>query len=314
MEEALYHPERGFYPRREPTRDFYTAPELTGAFAGVLFRDFRRRLEVLGKKFPQQPPTIVEMGSGSGLLARQLLEIVHRESPELERELRYVLVERSRDLLLESIGRLSFSKARVLGFVRLSDLGPCSGIFFSNELVDAFPVHLLEMEGGTLREVFVDPAGALKLGAPTRDDLLPWAGALRDAPPGTRHAVNLEALEWLTQLSRIIKSGWLMTIDYGSRYAPGVPNPPRTFRRHVQDSTGLTYPGRDITANVDFEALIKRGETLGLKLESYSTLTRFLLDGGIGDFMANEPLKVKTLLHPEAMGEVFKVLVQSSGL
>lgn len=314
MESSLYDPEAGYYPRREPTRDFYTAPELTSAFAAVLFRDIRRRLEDLSRRNPREAPTLVEMGSGSGLLARQLLELFNRESPELARELRYVLIERSRDLLLESIGRLSSTPARVLGYTRLEDLEPCSGVFFSNELVDAFPVHLLEMKKGELQEIFVDEAGALKTSKPSDRRLFSSAPALSDAPPGTRHAVNLEALDWMESLSKKMKQGWLMTIDYGSRYQPGVPNPPRTFSKHRVSTADIARTGRDITANVDFEALIRHGERLGFKMDSYSTMTRFLLDGGIGDFIDREPLKVKTLLHPEGMGEVFKVLVQSKGL
>ena len=36
MEAALYDPEQGYYGRRIPREDFYTAPELHPAFGGVL--------------------------------------------------------------------------------------------------------------------------------------------------------------------------------------------------------------------------------------------------------------------------------------
>ena len=78
-------------------------------------------------------------------------------------------------------------------------------------------------------------------------------------------------------------------------------------------------PGaRDLTASVDFEALIDAGS--GLALESYGSLSQFLLGGGIGSWIEaaggddsaayRERAKLKTLIHPEGMGEVFKVLIQ----
>ena len=39
MERALYDPETGYYPRPQVKKDFYTAPELHPAFAGVLTRE-----------------------------------------------------------------------------------------------------------------------------------------------------------------------------------------------------------------------------------------------------------------------------------
>ena len=69
---------------------------------------------------------------------------------------------------------------------------------------------------------------------------------------------------------------------------------------------------------MDFDSLIAEGGRCGLKLESYGTLSRFLIDGGVSDWLkAGEDAaawrsraKIKTLIHPEGMGEVFKVLVQ----
>ena len=72
---------------------------------------------------------------------------------------------------------------------------------------------------------------------------------------------------------------------------------------------------------MDFEALIGEGEKRGLALESYESLSKFLIEGGMiswmeaasGDDSAayRERAKLKTLIHPEGMGEVFKVLIQS---
>src|SRR3989339_885926 len=92
-ETALYHPERGFYARRRPTEHFYTAPELHPAFGMTLARALALWLDELRSRSIPPPYTILEMGSGSGLLARQLLEGLRRERPELAADLCWVLVE-----------------------------------------------------------------------------------------------------------------------------------------------------------------------------------------------------------------------------
>jgi SAM-dependent MidA family methyltransferase len=124
---------------------------------------------------------------------------------------------------------------------------------------------------------------------------------------------------WLKTVSSKLKEGALITIDYGKRFA-GAPNPPRTYFRHSTDTLLTDRRGlKDITASVDFESLIAAGQNLKLSLESYSTMTRFLIDRGIADWLPLETdieslksrTKIKTLLHPEGMGETYKVLIQT---
>lgn len=324
MESALYDPERGYYCRRTPTEDFYTAPELHPAFAGVLAGELSRRLASLKARGVPGPYALVEMGSGDGTLARGILKEISRNLPPgLEREdLRYVLVERSRQSLLESVVSLSASYPNVLGTSRLEELHPCAGVFFSNELVDAFPVHLLEKRDGEVYEVYVEESGRSVLSDLSTQELTPHAKAVSPSlREGERHAVNLEALRWLRTVSSRITDGLLITIDYGKRFGSSGVNPPRSYRKHSTDSEVTQGKGsKDITASVDFDALIEEGEGLGLKTESFGTLSRFLIDGGIERWLPEDPesleavkarSKIKTLIHPEGMGEAFKVLIQS---
>lgn len=324
MEKSLYDPQDGYYYRRIPKEDFYTAPELHPAFAGILTRELLRRLESLKERGVPGPYSIIEMGSGPGLLAQQILKELRLRHPDWAQSLRYILVERSKDVLLESVLSLSASYGRVLGYTRLEDVLPCSGIFFSNELVDAFPVHLLEKREGRVYEVYVEESGRILLSELSSPELGPYAEAVGgELAEGERHAVNLEALSWLRTAAEKIKNGYLITVDYGKRFANS-PNPPRAFFRHATDDRLTEARGlKDITASVDFEVLIIEGKRLGLRLETYAPLGRFLLDGGIADWMneASHPskseaesfkarAKMKTLLHPEGMGDAYKVLVQ----
>ncbi len=330
MESALYS-KSGYYESRVPTADFYTAAELHGCFAAILTLEIVRRLDALESRKVPGPYFIVEMGSGNGALGSQVLRCLRERHGDWAAKIRYVFVERSESQLLSSILSAASSE-RVLGYNRLRDVPPCVGVFLSNELVDAFAVHLLEKQGGKMREVYVSTSGArgtgirggegvrAELGEISRSELLPIAARVcPQLPEGGRHAVNLEALEWVRQLGETIIAGTVITIDYGKRFAPQDPNPPRAFYRHRTGHSLFAKPGRqDLTASVDFDALIAEGERSGLRLDSYTTLSRFLLDRGIMEWMPKgegleeykEKNKIKTLLHPDGMGEAYKVLIQ----
>lgn len=323
-ETALYHPERGFYARRRPTEHFYTAPELHPAFGRTLARALAGWLDELRSRSIPPPYTIVEMGSGSGLLARQLRESLRRERPELAADLCWVLVERSRDLLLESLAGFDDAPGRVLGCERLGEVPVFRGVFISNELVDALPFHVLEKRGGRVLELYAAEDGKAVLGELSTRELAGPAEAVAESlQEGQRHAVCLEALPWLRETAARLECGVLATIDYGKRLAAGDVNPPRSYHRHTVGGRLLSEPGqRDLTAPVDFSALIAQGERLGLAVASFSSMARFLIDHGILDWLpagsdaatVTDRARLKTLVHPEGMGESFKVLVQTKRL
>lgn len=318
METALYDARRGFYAQRALKEDFYTAPELHPAFAEILTRKIAGLFTRLKAAAVPGPYSIVEMGSGSGLLARQVLDALRRGHPEWSQQIRYVMVERTRNLLLESMTAVPGAAGRLLGFSRLEDVPQTTGVFFSNELVDAFPFHLLEKKDGEIVELYVESSGGLRGGELSRPELAAHAaGVEKLLPEGGRHAVNLEAPRWTGLVAEKLKAGFLLTVDYGGRSPAGtiLPNPPRAYSRHRVSDAGADRAGEtDITASVDFETLIQEGVRHGLALESFQTMGAFLLENGIGDLIEGAPARsrsqIKTLIHPEGMGESFKVLLQ----
>ncbi|MBI5597979.1 MAG: SAM-dependent methyltransferase [Elusimicrobia bacterium] len=333
METALYDPGRGFYSRRTPKSDFYTAPELHPAFARVLAGEVAARLERVRQVRPRSPLFVVEMGSGDGTLARQVLTALREDHPRLFRNIRYVLVERVERLLLDSIVSLQETGAELLGYSRLEDMPPVCGVFISNELVDALPFHILMKTRGAVKELSVQhrrkhgrPGGAVKpVPGPlsTRALAAPSRRVAPNLAEGQTHAVCLEMGRWMTLVSKRLRAGSVVTVDYGKRFGPADPNPPRGFRAHSHAADLLDRPGsQDLTASVDFAELSRHGAGHGLKEASYSTLSSFLIDRGILSFLPKgdsaqawaERAKIKTLFHPEGMGETFKVLIQEKGL
>ena len=334
MEQVLYDPQSGYYgATRKILADFYTAPEVHASFGIVLADDIAARLGRLQADGEPGPYTIVEMGSGDGTLAQAVLERLRDRHPALFGRVEYRLVERSEKFLSASFDKLKSFGGKVSGALELGTLTGVRGVFFSNELVDAFPVHLLEKRGGKVREVYVSTPGAstplstsdavrVELGEVSRPELAEHAARMLDhMEEGDRHAVNLEAARWVGDVAQRLAAGWLITIDYGKRYPEGAVTPPRVFYRHRLED----FPSRpgleDITASVDFETLIQSGERSGFATETYTTMSRYLLDRGILDHLPaadnmeaqKERLKIKTLFHPDGMGEKYKVLVQRKG-
>ncbi len=322
MESALYDPERGFYSVREKTADFYTAPELHGAFGSVLSDRLALLLERVAKLQKEGPLFLVEAGCGDGTLACQVARRLREKHPALAARVSIVLVERNRKDLTSAVRRVTAFGLPVAAYTSIDHLNAFSGVLYSNELLDALPVHLLESRDGKFHEVFVDADGKEILQAPSKPELAARAAALETKPlEGQRHAVSLEAEAWIAAAAAKLKDGFILTIDYGKRFSPDAPNPPRAFRRHAVETELTREPGAfDLTASVDFEGVISAGYRSKLALESYESLSKFLIDGGLMSWMEaaagtdaaayRERAKLKTLVHPDGMGEVFKVLIQ----
>lgn len=322
MEAALYDPELGYYSVRGKVADFYTAPELHAAFGAVLADRLAILLERVAENQPDRILHIVEAGCGDGTLACQVARRLREKHPALAARTSFLLIERGRKDLTIAVRRLTAFGVNVTAHTKITDVPRFAGVLYSNELLDALPVHLLETRSGKVHEVFIDNDDREACGPLSRPDLQAHAAAMTvSLQEGERHAVGLEAKSWLAAAASRVKEGFIVTIDYGKRFAPGTANPPRAFHRHAVETELTREPGtQDLTASVDFEALIGAGYCAGLALDSYESLSKFLIDGGIlgwieaaaGDDSAayRERAKLKTLLHPEGMGEVFKVLIQ----
>ena len=199
-------------------------------------------------------------------------------------------------------------------------------------------MHIVEKHSGAIQEVFVVSSGGVfaeelrRPADPRLDDYFAWLGC---APiEGNRAEANLAAPEWIRQVSARISRGFVLTIDYGypaeELYAPHRrAGTLMCYHRHQADDNPYVRVGeKDITAHVDFTALRKAGNEVGLDTLWFGEQYRFLL--GLGFFeelvkleaaAPNEQearalrLTLKNLIMPEAgMGETFKVLVQGKNV
>jgi SAM-dependent MidA family methyltransferase len=334
MAQALYHPEHGYYmtPRQRIGKqgDFFTSSSVHALFGQLVARQLVQMWELLG----QDRFSIVEQGAGEGHFALDILAALQTEAPEFYRQLDYVLLEVSPDnrrrqqaVLAEHVERVRWAE-----FEQLENLEGC---FLSNELIDAFPVRLLEKQQGEFREVFVDcdEQGKLQevLQAPSDAAVsahFDWLGVQPIA--GNRFEVNLAAVDWMRQVAGVLKRGFVLTIDYGypaeELYAPFRRDGTlMCYRQHQADENPLLDVGeKDLTSHVDFTALQKAGAEAGLDCLCFIEQYRFLLGLGFVEALMDLQMKatdeqqaralrlsLKNLIMPEGgMGETFKVLIQ----
>ncbi len=334
MNMALYHPGLGYYsnglmPFGEQG-DFVTAPESGALFGRCLARSIASVLEQV------EAGCVLELGAGSGALARVVLQELHALDC-LPR--RYWILERSgamRTLQQQALADLPPQLASRVAWLEALPTQPLRGVVFGNEVADALPVSRFRWQDGTVQLEGVaaeqngliscareaDPANAQRIRQLAAD--YGWEGVYV-----SEYCPGLPA--WVGALAECIAAGALLLIDYGYGRAEyyhrqRAMGTLMCHYRHQAHADAFWFPGlQDITAFVDFTAIAEAACAAGMRLTGYTSQAQFLLGCGIdrllaaadaGDTRAYLQLsnEAKRLMLPGEMGERFKVIVCSRHL
>lgn len=333
MRTALYDAELGYYNTERvkigAQGDFYTSSNVHPAFGAVLAQAFAGFWTGT-----DEPRTIVEMGAGTGQLAADVLSAFREEHPSIFDKLTYIPLEQSPAMRKLQQDMLSPYENRVRwpDLDRL-ELEPFRGIVFSNEFVDALPVHRVRVKNRELEEQYVTAIDRQHLGFVWRAASTKRLGqyierlgiALRE---NQIVEINLEVIDWLGRMTTALRDGWLVTIDYGDIAqhlwtADRNSGTLRSFSGHRLVDSPLERIGeQDITASVNFTALIEYGRDVGFELISYERQTSFLTRLGLIERIARqydpgaslddlkERLAIKNLFVPGGVSDSFRVLIQ----
>jgi len=339
MQTALYDPDAGYYCRGDRNRwgregDYRTSPERSSLFAATMARYIVRLYEESGK-----PPalTILECGAGDGRFAAALLETLQSDFTEVFSITRYVVDELSPNSQSLAQKRLAPFADRV-SFQRLENIRTDFGVVFSNELLDAFPVHRVKMEAGRLREFFADVSAdgefEWTLGAPSTERLQAYfASCGVELGEGQIAEVNLEIEPWLQRVASTLRTGYVITVDYGaeaSELYPASADDPRyfgtlrSFQRHQIIDDLLSSPGeQDLTTTVNWSFVRAAGEQQRLKVIAFERQDKFLLANGLLEQLETESKRQEgeaeklrlsnaalEMIMPTRMGAHFQVMVQ----
>jgi SAM-dependent MidA family methyltransferase len=322
MELALHAPGLGYYSagasKLGAGGDFVTAPELGTLFGRTLARQAAQILRT-------DITDIVELGAGSGKLARDLLtELAALDClPQ-----RYLILETSADMRQRQQTLLRQQVPQLAARVQWLDELPSSlsAVVIGNEVLDAMPVHMITAGTDGIEERGVTLAGE-KFEWRAR----PATGLLRDIalalglPPGYITEIGVAARAFMRSLASSLERGVILLVDYGfparEYYHPqrGAGTLMCHYRHHAHDDPFCLVGLQDITAHVDFSAIADAGLQSGLELLGYANQAQFLINCGITDLLAATPAdavksyaplaaQVQKLTSPAEMGELFKVI------
>jgi SAM-dependent MidA family methyltransferase len=334
MHLALYTPGLGYYAGGVPMgaqADFVTAPELTPLFGQTIARQIAQIFDA------GVTAQILEFGAGTGKLARDVLNALA--------ELGY---PQACYQILDVSGSLSATQRATLATfgnrVQWLDAMPESfeGIMLGNEVLDAMPVTVFELNDGAL----------LERGVSMHEDRLVRASRAMPENMLTAISMRLSEHKWLESrmdtavyVSEIgfqaeafirtacasLRKGALLLIDYGFPRAEFY-HPQRSggtlmcFAQHRTHSDPLHAPGlEDITAHIDFSAMRDAAIEAGAQAAGYTSQARFLMNCGLLDRAAQLPqgdriayaqaiAPLHKLLSEAEMGELFKAIAFTKGI
>jgi SAM-dependent MidA family methyltransferase len=267
------------------------------------------------------------------------LNWLQQNRPQLFARLEYVILEPSaprQEWQRETLKRFA-PCVRWLAELPPADsllLALCSStVLFTNELLDAFPVHRL---GWNTNEkqwfewgVAVDGEQFIWTQLPVSDSRFTIHASpelLTALPHGYTIEVSPAAEAWYRRAADSLVNGKFVTIDYGQTademFQPGRLNGTlRAYHRHqVSDNLLANVGDQDLTAHVNFSALKQSGEAAGLRTETFQTQSQFLTaitakmwqdPAAAGGWTPAQTRQFQTLTHPEHLGRAFRVLVQS---
>ncbi len=335
MQAALYEPGLGYYETKTvfgEKGDFVTASELgpwsTLAMADLVMDAWRQMGE-------PEIWTLIEQGSGSGQQLAALLDILVQlsmQAPTTVISVEHCAQLRGRQSHLFTERQLDVKLVDSLQAIDVTEFV----IYYSNELPDAFPVPCFHYKQGAFYErgVGVDGDGFCwidsKAPMPKAPDIAPELVAAW--PDNYISEYNPALFGWQHELARIIQSGFVFTVDYGYSQQEYYRQArvEGSLLAHVGQTASedvLFDPGsRDITAHVDFSALVRAGRNVGLEPLLWMSQGGWLAQSpsvqALIQSLAAQNDKVsmhllahaKRMLMPFGMGEVFKLLVQSKGL
>lgn len=299
MEHSLYSP-GGYYASgtanisTEGSLDFRTSPETSPLFGAVIARGIHDRWRTMGEPTDFQ---IIEMGAGNGTMAHDVMTKLEQSFPKLGERSTYHIVEKAAGMREKQEKTLS---GLPVVWHDLSadamDFSNVVGVFVSNELPDAFPIHRIKRYGKRLAAVCITQGeyGEFReteqpLPAELSDEF--YTAVLQECPDGQEMPACPTARRWQHALGMALEAGSVITIDYGSLKPADRPSNflPRGYKggerldmRQILSEEPGTF---DITTSVNFTALVEAGRQAGLRQTGFYPQAGLLDRFGIRDEM-----------------------------
>ncbi|MBJ41137.1 MAG: hypothetical protein CMD84_02505 [Gammaproteobacteria bacterium] len=330
MDIALFHKEYGYYTNKSQIfgseGDFITSPITSSLFGESISNEFINLNSVA------QPMSILELGGGDASLAISLIKNLAKIKSLPEK---YIILEISNNLIevqkrkiKEEIPELY----ELFSWVDNLENQKIKGLIIANEFFDALPSERFRMRNGKVENLYIKnhnnnfeytwfPATELlkkELStAKNNHSIL--------IPENYTSDINLQYRRWIANLENCLESGAIFIIDYGynaKEYFLEERNEGTLvcIYNHKANFGPLSHIGQqDLSTFVNFSHLTNVINDTKMSVEGYITQANFLVNLGILDLFKNKKYdddekvielnRLKNILLPNTMGEIFKVLV-----
>tara|TARA_B100001250_G_C19768230_1_gene775827 strand:- start:637 stop:1680 length:1044 start_codon:yes stop_codon:yes gene_type:complete len=321
VEKALYNKKFGYYSTKNPFGkfgDFITSPGISFLFSemiGIWIISFWENLNK-PKKF-----NIIELGPGNGEMCKTLIK-TFKKFPKFYKSVNIFLYEKSKNL--EKIQRENLKEKKISWLKNFNKIKTGPVLFIGNEFFDSIPIKQFEKKQKKIYEKYlkIDKHSNYKIILKKASEslikelknynLLKSNGIIEYPKSG------LEELKMITKKIKSLQGGVLL-IDYGFLKTGNI-STIQSIKSHKKNSLFKNIGKADITSLVNFNLLKE------FLLENKLTLNRivpqsfFLKKIGIlnrAEIISNKMtfkdksdlyLRLKRLLHPGYMGELFKVI------
>ena len=319
---ALYDKKFGYYMKKNPfgkKGDFITAPLISELFGEMLAVWCVAFWEHIGKP---SKILLVELGPGDGSLCKDLLKAA-KQFKNFYNSLEINLLEISNTLKAIQKTKINNKKVRWIKKIREINYGPV--IFLGNEFFDTLPIKQIYKKKKLFFEKYVTLSSDDKkiefLNKKASDNLIKRIRDLNLISIGNTIEYPIEALKFLKAIAKKINKfeGGLLTFDYGYAIKKNQ-NTLQSVKKHKYLDLFFKPGHSDITAHINFKLFHEILNKNNLDVKKITKQSEFLKKIGILERAnilskkmtfkekANMFYRLKRLLDPKEMGNLFKVI------
>ena len=327
MELCLYDKEFGYYNTKDPfgaKGDFVTAPEISQMF-GELIGAWC--FEVWNRLGTPSTVNLIELGPGQGTLMSDLLRTINLD-PTFMKAIDLHLVETSPKLSDLQQNILKKHNIPMTWHHHITEVPENPSIIIANEFFDAFPIQQYIHDSGDWYEQIVQTNDLNKLTIGIKSQPTQISESTKQVSTiksGDVVEVANSSLSYLSQICEKLEThnSACLLIDYGYLNF-GVGDSLQAVKNHQFVDIFETPGESDLTAHVNFAALLNHAGNFNISTHGPITQQNFLLKLGIleraGKLGEGKNIKlqrkiqndVNRLVAPEHMGTLFKVVALTS--
>ena len=335
MNLSLYHPDYGYYTNKSnifgDQGDFMTSPITSSMFGECISNEFINIIRSLSK------PSILELGGGDGSLAISIFKYLKKKKSLPDK---YIILEISENLInyqKERVKKEFPNDYNIFKWItNLEDI-KINGLVIANEFFDALPTERFRINNSKLETLYIESNNQSfnYTWDESSDDFANELSRAKnnhniDFSDGYVSELNLNNSKWIKAIDKCIESGVLFVIDYGYASKEYFLHDRSDgtlvcIHEHKSNFDPLSNIGnQDISSFVNFSHLKNLSLNTDLTVSGFLPQSSFLINLNILDIHQSknygddealiESNKLKNILLPNTMGELFKVLVMQKNI